>query len=527
MRRGRRQGLSYFTVGLLTLLAISIGTYLGFAKDVPFVGEPFEIEAVFPSANNLRGNSPVRIAGVEVGKVTSIERVRPGAEAARVVMQIRDKGLPIHRDARLAIRPRIFLEGNFFVDVQPGSPSAPTLSDGDTIPINQTTAPVQLDQILTALQSDTREDLKTTLRELSTGLAGEGAAGYNRSIRFWRDAYRDSAIVNDATLGREPGDLAGYIRDAGTTAAALDRDPLALKSLITDLDTTARAFAVRDSQLADAVGELPRTLRAAEPALAALGRALPPLRRFAADLRPGVRSSTPTLRASLPFVREARRLVGEPELRGLSRDLRGTVPALTRLSKRSVPLLAENRRASSCINDVVIPWSSDKIEDADFPATGPVFEEAAKGLSGLAGESRTGDANGQWFRVLVAGGAFVTELTNTTMMLSDRPIMGVNPPPPAKGRSPLRTDVDCETQEAPDLRTRPAPPPAASRRAVVPASGDGRKLYDRLVGRAVRDLRRDVEARSLGKIKVLAEEATRETIAAVRAAARRVQGGGR
>ena len=46
----------------------------------------------------------------------------------------RQAGLPIHKDATLKIRPRIFLEGNFFVDLQPGTPSAPTIDDGDTIP---------------------------------------------------------------------------------------------------------------------------------------------------------------------------------------------------------------------------------------------------------------------------------------------------------------------------------------------------------------------------------------------------------
>ena len=49
-------------------------------------------------------------------------------------MEIDDKGLPIHKDATMKIRPRIFLEGNFFVDLKPGTPAAPTLDDGDTHP---------------------------------------------------------------------------------------------------------------------------------------------------------------------------------------------------------------------------------------------------------------------------------------------------------------------------------------------------------------------------------------------------------
>ena len=58
----------------------------------------FRVKAVFPSANSIRTNSPVRIAGVNVGKVKAIER-QPGTDAAIVTMEIDKQGLPIHKDA--------------------------------------------------------------------------------------------------------------------------------------------------------------------------------------------------------------------------------------------------------------------------------------------------------------------------------------------------------------------------------------------------------------------------------------------
>src|SRR4029078_1872317 len=97
--------------------------YFGFSKANPF-SNPYEFKAVFNDVNNLKPKSPVRIAGVEVGKVTNVAPVESGKGAAEVTMQVEDKGLPIKKDAELKIRPRIFLEGNFFVDVEPGSPSA-------------------------------------------------------------------------------------------------------------------------------------------------------------------------------------------------------------------------------------------------------------------------------------------------------------------------------------------------------------------------------------------------------------------
>src|SRR6202035_2894126 len=92
-------------------------------------------------------------------------------------MEIESRSLPIHADATLKIRPRIFLEGNWFVELQPGSPSARTLSSGATIPITQTSDPVQLDQVLDALNTDTRSNLQTFLIEYGDALTRNPNAG--------------------------------------------------------------------------------------------------------------------------------------------------------------------------------------------------------------------------------------------------------------------------------------------------------------------------------------------------------------
>ena len=166
--RKDRSGANPFAVGLIVLIVACVGVFFGFTKHVPFT-HGFRVKAVFESSNSIRRNSPVRIAGVNVGKVVKVEG-KPGSNAAVVTMEVNGEGLPIHKDATLKIRPRIFLEGNFFVDVSPGSPSAPTIDDGDTIPITQTATPVQFDQVLSTFQSDTRTALQKTLGGLGTGL---------------------------------------------------------------------------------------------------------------------------------------------------------------------------------------------------------------------------------------------------------------------------------------------------------------------------------------------------------------------
>ena len=91
-------------------------------------------------------------------------------------MSIEDEGLPLHEGATAKIRPRIFLEGNFFVDLKPGAPGTEELDDGATIPVTQTATPVQLDQVLTALQADTREDLRDVLEGFGAALRSKPSA---------------------------------------------------------------------------------------------------------------------------------------------------------------------------------------------------------------------------------------------------------------------------------------------------------------------------------------------------------------
>ena len=445
-------------VAILALAILIPLVFLGFTKTIPFKPK-YEINAVFESSNNLKKGSPVRIAGVEVGKVTKVAPVdEKGSDAARVTMTIGKAGRPIHTDASAKIRPRIFLEGNFFVDLEPGTPSQPEIEDNATIPINQTSVPVQFDQILTSLQSDTREDLKSLLNSYGDALDKGGAEAFNRSIPYWKGAYRDTAIVNEAMLGEHPHDLSGYIKSSGAVAQALDRNPEQLKSLVTDFNITANAFARESGNLRASIAELPRTLRAAQPALGSLNASFPPLRAFTADIRPGVRSAEPTLDASIPLVRQLRGLVSEDELRGLARDLRPAIPALARLSRAAIPLSHENRALASCQNEVVLPWAHDKVEDEQFPAQGPVYFEAPKGFPGLAGESRSGDANGQWFRVLAAGGTNLVQFAPDVFGTTANPILGANPPKPTK-RPPLDETQPCENQETPDLRSQPSDPP--------------------------------------------------------------------
>lgn len=454
-----RRPANTFRIGLITLVVLSAIVYLGFTKTNPFAN-PFEIKAAFTDVHDLKPRSPVRIAGIEVGKVIDVETVGDGRSAAAVVtMEIKDKGLPLHADATVKVRPRLFLEGNYFVELQPGSPSAPELEEGKTIPATQTSAPVGIGEVLSALQSDTRANLKTVLREYGAALEGEGAKGYNRSTKYWRAAYQNSALVSDATRGILAHDLSGYVAAAGEVAAGIDRSPDRLRALIANLAQTATAFASEQQNLSAAIDELPRTLRAGYRALGTLNEAFPAVRRLAREMTPAVRTSPAALDAQLPFVQQLRGLVSDEELGGLARRLRSTVPHLVDLNEGGVPLQEQQRALSSCSANVIAPWQEDEIADPNFPSAGPVFQEGVKWLPGIAGESRNFDANGQYVRSFAQNANYAYALGDGRFFFTELPVQGVNPPKMTE--PPLEPGVPCETQEPPNLQTRPAAPPAA------------------------------------------------------------------
>jgi phospholipid/cholesterol/gamma-HCH transport system substrate-binding protein len=455
----RRSRLTDLRAGVLALVAVVIVCYLGFTKAHNPFADPFEVKAAFTTANQIKAKSPVRIAGVQVGKVSKVESL--GEKGALVTMHIDDHGLPLHRDARAKIRPRIFLEGNYFVDVEPGSPSAPQLRDGDTLPITQTAAPVGFGRVLETFQHSTREDLKTLLSELGTGLSGGGAKGFNRATAHMEGAFRDSAIVNDATRGLTERDLSTYINHAGVVAQGLDRDPQALKSLITGFAQTADALAGEQVSLRRAIGTLDDTLIQGHDAFGALNRAFPPLRRLVADLRPAARAARPALDAQLELVPQLRRLMGSDELLGLAGELRPLVPELVHLNEGGVPLQEQARLLSSCSLQVSLPTLESKVPDKNIEPTGRVYEEGVKWLPGIAGESRSFDGNGQWIKTLAQTANYAYPLGDGRFFFTTKPLEGVNPPKARNGHPPLRPDVPCETQEPPDLRTIPADPPKA------------------------------------------------------------------
>jgi phospholipid/cholesterol/gamma-HCH transport system substrate-binding protein len=443
-KSGRKRPMTNFRAGLIAVALIALFAYFGFTKTNPFASPP-TVTAVFENATGLKPRSPVRIAGVEMGQVKQVTGLPGGTGAAEVTMEVKDAALPLHTDAEAKIRTRIFLEGNFFVDIRPGTPSAPILPEGDPIPMKNTYSPVQLGDVLRVLKSDVRQDLRTLLSEFSLkGLGGGGAEAFNQTIDHMEPAYKSTSVVVDAALGENPKrDLQRVLRGQQRVAAALSVDPGALQGLVTNVNTTAGALAREDAALQASIPALRDLLKRGYPALASLNNALPTLRRFAVEALPGVRSTPRTIDASIPLLRQLRKLFSKPELRGLTRQTRAQIPRLVALNRELRPLLGEARELSSCANNVLLPWAETRVPSTEADNTNQeVRRQLNRSFVGLAGESRTNDGNTPWFRI---GAVSPFNLTRADARVEPLP-------PDSPGSSPRhRPDVPCETQQPPEL----------------------------------------------------------------------------
>ena len=145
---------------------------------MPFTGYGYTLNATFSNGVNISTNSPVRIAGVDVGEVISA----PAATATRPRSPSRStaSGRPVHEDAYAEIKPRIFLEGNFFIDLDRAARARRNSDSGGTIPVSRTSTAVQLDQIFTALQSPVRADLSRLLESYGEALTHKPTRGRRR-----------------------------------------------------------------------------------------------------------------------------------------------------------------------------------------------------------------------------------------------------------------------------------------------------------------------------------------------------------
>jgi phospholipid/cholesterol/gamma-HCH transport system substrate-binding protein len=459
-------------IAVIFILIFTVGPYLAFTGHVPFTSYGYELKATFSNGVNIATNSPVRIAGVDVGRVISTER---DGDATTVTFTVEGKGQPIHDDAFAAIRPRIFLEGNFFIDLSPGSPSAPELGSDDTIPVSRTSTWVQIDEVLTALQSPVRADLGHLLESYGTALTSKPTAAedatqepevrgktageaLNGAFHYGGDAGRYSAQVTNALLGTQPHDLSRLVAGTGRTFAALAKNEEDLKGLIVNFDVFTGALAAQSANLSTTINRLAPTLKNFHGSLVSLNKALPPLRAWAIEMTPAVAELPAVIKAGKPWLAQARPLLSGKEAGGTAKLLREATPGLAGAAQAGKAVaLPQLNRISLCTSKVLVPTGNQVIND-QFSTGQPNYREFLYTLTDFSGWGQNFDGNGPFLRVQPGGGDILVEQKNPKGNLStdkrDYAHTIAEPlgtQPQLGGRPPKKPDVRCDSNPVPDV----------------------------------------------------------------------------
>jgi phospholipid/cholesterol/gamma-HCH transport system substrate-binding protein len=470
--RRHQPRVSNFVAGGVAAVLILVVCYLVFGGSIPFRSAPFTLKAAFTVETQLHLGSPVRIAGVNVGTVTAVQRVGGSSSAAVATMAIQPNGLPIHADATADIRPRLFLEGNFYVDLQPGTPGAPTVHSGATLPASQTTGPVQLDRVLSLLRSNTRADLQTVLRGLGRSLNGRPTAAQdatqdpsvrgltagqalNLSLQYAANAFKASSIVNAALLGTQPHDLSGVVSGSAHTFAALASVQSRLQDFVSSFNTTMAALAARQQDLSATISLLPPTLRAADRALGPLQASFGPTQEFAKLLTPSVKQTAPTITAGLPWLAQSEQLLSPSELGGLLSALTPAVQGTASTLTESKALLNGSDQLARCFVRTVIPTGNERVSDPPLTTGVQLYQELFQSAVGLASIGQNFDGNGRYVRSAAGGGS---DQVATGSLPGGGPLygnavlpsLGTRPANPGK-QPPLVRNIPCFKSAPPDL----------------------------------------------------------------------------
>src|SRR5579884_166087 len=476
MRRHQPR-VSKFWAGVIGLGIVAIAVYVIFGGANPFAGSPFVLRAMFTSQTQLHIPSEVRISGVKVGEVVSVRRVAGAdstSQAGLVTMNIDQDGLPIHANATVQITPRIFLEGNYYVDLKPGSPGAPVLHSGATLPAAQTSGPVQLDRILAALTSQPRQILQTLLQGFGAALNAPptpsqdasqdpivrgltGGQSINLALKYSADAFRASAIVNDALLGIQPHDLSGVVKGNAEVFRGLAATGSQLPAFITHFNQTLAALAARQQNLSQTIALLPPWLAATKATLGPLNASFGPTQAFARAILPGIQQLGPTIDAGLPWLAQANQLFSPPELGRLVSLLAPAVDRTAASLKDTKAFIRQSEDLARCFDHTLVPTGNEQIKDPPVTTGLKLYQELFQGSVGLAGASQNFDGNGRYIRSLAGGGS---DLRHTSALPSQGPLWGnfVLPPlatrPAWPGKAPpLKSTVACYTQPAANLNS--------------------------------------------------------------------------
>ncbi len=320
--RPRRRGQTASTpvlIGAVTVLVAIIAVFLAYNADngLPFVPR-YTIYVDFKNAEELTHGADVHLGGDLVGHIDNVAAARDaaGQPMAVATLALNKSIQPLPANSRFVVRLKGAI-GLKYLQVLPGN-SRRGLTDGATVPMSQTSAEVDLDQVYSMFDKPTRAGVTASTAGFAYGLAGRGS-DLNAAIHAFVPLVTDLGPVMK-NLSSSKTDLAGFFHGLESFSHAVVPVAQQQATLYGNLDTTFTALAgVAIPYLQDWIQQTPPTFES----LITQGPTIRPFVLDTAALFRELRPGFATLRVSAPVVTQAE-LAGIknlPATAGLDREL--------------------------------------------------------------------------------------------------------------------------------------------------------------------------------------------------------------
>src|SRR3954467_5104348 len=219
---------------------------------------PYKLKAEFSTAQAVTPGQgqTVRVSGVRIGDISKVD-LHEGRAIVTMDVDPQYKDI-IHTDASALLRPKTGLK-DMFIELNPGSRSAPLAKGGYTIPVKNTLPDVNPDEVYSLLDADTRDYLRLLISGAGQGLHNRGG-DLQEVFRRFEPTHKDLALVNKYVALRHRN-LRRLIHQLNVFNGALAQRGDDLAELVGTSSTVFRALASEDTNITRAVGDLPGTLQ--------------------------------------------------------------------------------------------------------------------------------------------------------------------------------------------------------------------------------------------------------------------------
>ncbi|HEY9286878.1 MAG TPA: MlaD family protein [Candidatus Dormibacteraeota bacterium] len=248
----------FIAYAVISLLAAG---FLALQMGGNFLPGGYRVNAIFKTGADLVPGDDVTMAGLRVGKVESLT---PSSDSTQVTILLQHDFAPVYQDARAVIRQKNLL-GETYIEMNRGNAQQGNIPDGGTIDENHTLTPVEIDQVLNALDPQVRDQLDIVINSLGQATAGRGA-DMNASASDLSSIAVDLQTLAH-TLANNSDHLDALIADLAKVMQTLAAWHAEFRALLTDWDNVMATLASREQNLQGTIVEQDRVMTILDQAL--------------------------------------------------------------------------------------------------------------------------------------------------------------------------------------------------------------------------------------------------------------------